>query len=628
MKYDTSIMRERPQHLLKGEALFKALVRHSADIFILTNNHFQFNFISDAVTKTLGYYPDELVGRTGFEIIHPDDREIFAIWLSELEKSSTTVTPLEFRAKPSIGNWVYLEATGENLCTDDDVNALLIICKDIQAKKVADDALMQAEQRLTLLLNNTKESFIILDSRLRVVAYNKAAQESSPYFFNQELQSGLSFTQLVNAAEVDDYISLLEKVTEEKEQVKDTFYTDPEGKPHIYHHIYRLMNLGGEGHGIFITSADITEKWQTEVALKESEVRFKTIIEYSFDAVVIIDENAIVKYASPSVTGLVGFEPEELIGRSGFDFMHPDDIPEVQSKLASIINNDDETFADYRSITKDGGLKWVEAKGKNMFNNPHIRGILVSFRDIGQRKQMLEEQLALTNELTKYNKDLQQFSFITSHNLRAPVANLQSLLSLFNREKLDDAFNKELLEKFDDCISQLNDTLTDLINVLVIRSTPNADAEYIRFDEVTKQVMKNIQSLLRDANGTIATNFTTVEGTEYNRVHLESVFLNLISNAIKYASPERQLMVSITSELTPEGVRLAFSDNGIGIDLSRYGDRIFGMYQRFHAGKQGKGLGLYMIKSQILASGGSIKVQSEPGVGTTFFVHLKKGVIV
>jgi PAS domain S-box-containing protein len=626
MEYDATTMREHGQHLIKEEALFKALVQSSADIFILTDPRFVLNYISNAVTKTLGYYPDELEGRTGFEIIHPDDKEIFAAWLAQLEKRPLPIAPVEFRVKHSIGNWIYLEASGQNLLNDDDVHALLIICKDIQAKKIADQALVQAEQRLTLLLNNTKESFIILDSRLRVVAYNKAAQEHSPYFFKQELQSGLSFMEMIDDAEVDDYISLLLKVTEGNEQQRDSFFTDENGKPHVYHHNYRSLDMGDVGKGIFITSSDITAKREMEIALKESEERFKTIIEYSFDAVVIIDENAIVKYASPSVTGLTGFEPEELIGRWGFDFIFPEDVPEVQSKLASIINNDDETYADYRSITKDGTLKWLEAKGKNMFHNPHIGGILVSFRDISQRKQMLEEQLALTNELTKYNKDLQQFSFITSHNLRAPVANLISLLSLYNRQDVNDPFNSQLLDKFDECVKQLNDTLSDLINVLVIRSSPNADAEYIRFDDVTRQVTKNVQSLLREAEGSIVTNFTEVEGTEYNKVHLESVFLNLISNAIKYASPGRKLLISISSEKTPEGVRLAFTDNGIGIDLSRYGDRIFGMYQRFHAGKQGKGLGLYMIKSQVLASGGSIKVESKPGEGTTFFVHLKKNV--
>jgi signal transduction histidine kinase len=170
----------------------------------------------------------------------------------------------------------------------------------------------------------------------------------------------------------------------------------------------------------------------------------------------------------------------------------------------------------------------------------------------------------------------------------------------------------------------LNDTLNDLINVLVIRSRPNADVEYVKFSEIISQVLANMQVLLQESGGQLKIDFSEVEGVEYSRVHLESIFLNLISNAIKYASPDRELEITIRSEKTHEGVRLTFTDNGIGFDLMRHGERIFGLYQRFHASKEGKGLGLYMIKSQIISCGGSIKVQSEPGVGTSFFVHIKK----
>jgi PAS domain S-box-containing protein len=623
METEAAIMREQGHQLIKGEALFKALVQSSGDIFILTDQYFKFHYISDAVTQILGYYPDELAGRSGFEIIHSNDQEYFAAWLAQLMERTAEVPPIEFRIKNSIGGWVYLEAFGKNMLQDEQVNALIINCRDIQAKKIADQALLQAEHRLTLLLNNTKESFIILNSRLRVIAYNKAAQEHSPYFFTQELQSGLSFLELIPGDQAESCLALLERAAKGTEQQKDTVYTDAKEHQHIYHHIFRSLDLGSEGNGIIITSTDITEKRQAEIALKESKERFETIIEYSFDAVVIIDENAIVKYVSPSVTQLVGFLPEELMGKSGFELIHHEDLAEVKAKLASIINEADETYADYRSITKDGTYKWLEAKGKNMFRNPHINGILVSFRDITQHKQMLQEQLSLTSELAKYNKDLQQFSFITSHNLRAPVANLMSLLSLYNRNEPGDPFNIELLKKFDECTYQLNDTLNDLINVLVIRSKPNADLEYVKFSEVISHILRNVQVLLQEAGGELKADFSEVEGVEYNRVHMESIFLNLISNSIKYCSPGRKLQINIRSEKTGEGVRLIFTDNGIGIDLNRYGDRIFGLYQRFHAAKEGKGLGLYMIKSQIISCGGSIKVQSEPGVGTSFFVHFK-----
>jgi PAS domain S-box-containing protein len=499
----------------------------------------------------------------------------------------------------------------------------VINCRDIHASKVADQALLQAEQRLTLLLNNTKESFILLNNRLRVVAYNRAAQEHSPYFLGAELRSDVSFSELVGQAEKDEYLQVFENVLQGRERERFTSYTDEAGNLHIYQHTFRSLDLQG-AKGVFITSTDITEKRKAELALKENEERFRTLIEYSFDAILIIDTVGNIQYASPSIQNLLGYEPEEVVGRNGFEFIWHEDIPGVQAKLASIVQNVDETYADYRSTTSFGGLKWIEAKGKNMFHNPYINGILLSLRDISDRKKLEEEQSELTDELVKYNKDLQQFSFITSHNLRAPVANLMSLLSLYNNDNTADPFNAELMPKFRECADQLNDTLNDLINVLVIRSKAGADIEFVRFDDMVELVKRNVGALLREANGTIETDFTSVEGLSYNKVHMESIFLNLLTNAIKYSDPSRPLKVEVRSEDVEGWVTLYFTDNGIGIDLERYSDRIFGLYQRFNASKDGKGLGLYMIKSQVMASGGKIEVQSKPGEGTTFIVSFRK----
>jgi PAS domain S-box-containing protein len=621
--FETTQKREAEEAVKKSEALFKALVQNSADVFLLTDNLFRVTYVSDAFQTILGHSADSLVGKVGFGLIHPDDQEIIAVWLAGLMERPSSMKPVEFRAKHVTGHWVYLEAMGQNMLQDKQVASLVFTMRNIQAKKVADHALVNAEQRLTLLLNNTKESFIMLDNNNIVIAYNKAAQEHSPYFFKTELQSGLSLFELADLSENEAFSDILQKLKEKNESSIDTSFTDSNEKLHIYHHIFRRLGNSAD-QGIFITSSDITERRLAEIALKENEEKFKTIIEYSFDAVVIIDEHANIIYASPSITNLLGYDPDELIGRNGFDFVYQDDAAGVKEKLHSIIEHVGETYADYRSTTKSGELKWLEAKGKNMFDNRHIRGILVSLRDISERKRMLEEQTKLTDELVKYNKDLQQFSFITSHNLRAPVANLISLLALYNNENAADPINMEVMKRLHECTGKLNDTLNDLVNVLVIRSKPNADLEYVKFETVLDHVRNDVHSLLDAAKGNIGFDFSECEGVVYNKVHLESIFLNLISNSIKYAAPERPLDIYIRSAKTTHGVKVEFIDNGIGIDIERYGDRIFGLYQRFNASKEGKGLGLYMINSQITASGGKIEVQSELGNGSTFTVYFRQ----
>jgi signal transduction histidine kinase len=140
---------------------------------------------------------------------------------------------------------------------------------------------------------------------------------------------------------------------------------------------------------------------------------------------------------------------------------------------------------------------------------------------------------------------------------------------------------------------------------------------------VYDEVKKNVQNLLDQEKSTIEVDFSEVNHINYNRIHIESIFLNMITNAIRYRSPERMPHIKIRSYYKDNWVVVDFKDNGLGMDLNRYGDRIFGLYQRFHEHKEGKGLGLYMTRSQITAMGGEIEVESEPGRGTTFKVYFK-----
>ncbi len=194
---------------------------------------------------------------------------------------------------------------------------------------------------------------------------------------------------------------------------------------------------------------------------------------------------------------------------------------------------------------------------------------------------------------------------------------------MYDKENPAEPFNKILIEKFEESTQQLNTTLNDLLNVLVLKSQTHTSAELLGFEDVFQHTINNLQSLIAREGAVIHPDFSLVDTIQCNKIHLESIFQNLISNAIKYRSPNRQPIIWVSSSLEDRWIVLTFTDNGIGIDLQRYKDRMFGLYQRFHAGKEGKGLGLYMIKAQVTAMGGKIEVDSELGKGTSFKVYLK-----
>jgi signal transduction histidine kinase len=238
-------------------------------------------------------------------------------------------------------------------------------------------------------------------------------------------------------------------------------------------------------------------------------------------------------------------------------------------------------------------------------------------------KQAEEEQRALIDELVRRNRDLQQFSYITSHNLRAPVANMIGLMSLYNKENPCDPNNVVLIENVEWSINQLNGTLSDLVRIIVIKNNVNIEQESLALEAVYQTVYQSIEQTVLESQAQIKVDFSQVPQLVYNRIHLESIFLNLLTNAIRYRSPDRPLEIGITSQHRGGYVEIDFADNGLGIDLARYQERLFGLYQRFHNHPESKGLGLYIVKSEVTALGGRIEVESEVGKGTTFKVFLK-----
>jgi len=749
--FDVTKRYQISNEIQKSEKLFKALVTNLVDAFQLTNEELKILYISDSVKNALDYEPEELLNQYFFNLVHPDDKIIISKWLHQILTTSNTFYSTELRVKHKNNDWVFIEIAGINLFHIPEVGAIVMNYRNIQNKKIAEKALELAEQRMGLLLNNTKESFIVVNSRLRIVTYNRAAQEHSPYFFIDELQSGVSLLNLIKEEEIENTINLFEKVFDGLEGENETTFTDEKNVVHIYRHSFRPLFSDEEIVGVFITSTDITERKQAELQVKISEERHKTIIRESFDAMIICNDKFIITEASPIVLKVLGYQPEELVGRQCLDFLEEHNKENHKTLISQVVAAPDSEFSiDTTILHKNGHYVWVAAKVKNLFHNPlinglifmirditnrkraenqvvlseqrfkqlvqsgadmisiltkegtvqyssptvkailgndpekdigknifnyvhpkdrelilsqfkdmidknlkqtyfgpfrflnaakqyrwietvatnllddaAINGIVTNSRDITERKKLNDKQKALTGELIKKNEDLQQFSFITSHNLRAPVANLIGLLNLFNKQDYSDPFNETLLDKFEEATNQLNNTLNDLIEVLVLKSNDEAPIEKIALEEFTQKIIQSIEKQIKESEAEIVTDFSTLNTIHTNKIYLKSIFQNLISNALKYRSKHRKPVIHISTKIEEEWIIILFTDNGIGIDLKKYRDRIFGLYQRFHIKSEGKGLGLYMIKAQITALGGKIEVESELGTGTTFKVYLK-----
>ncbi len=224
-------------------------------------------------------------------------------------------------------------------------------------------------------------------------------------------------------------------------------------------------------------------------------------------------------------------------------------------------------------------------------------------------------------ELIEQNNQLEQYSFIVAHNLRAPLTRIVGLANVMHLSKTVpekvEAMNKLVASTHD-----LDHVIKDLNIILEIKKQTSIITEINLRDSLSRSIELLTQE--REEHRVEIKEDFVVEKVLAIRAYLDSIFVNLLSNAIKYRDPTRALLIKIESQLIEGAPCITIQDNGLGIDLNRFKQNIFGLYKRFHLHVEGKGMGLYLVKTQVEAMGGKIEVTSEPGKGTTFLIYLKK----
>ncbi|BAO54199.1 ATP-binding protein [Nonlabens marinus] len=224
--------------------------------------------------------------------------------------------------------------------------------------------------------------------------------------------------------------------------------------------------------------------------------------------------------------------------------------------------------------------------------------------------------------LTNKNRQLSDFAQISAHNLRAPIGNL-IFLSNFYKDTDDPAEKEELFGKVEVVAEHLDETIGILVDSLRIQNQIDLKKEFLYFENVLKTTKAILAGEILKTQAVITSDFSKAPSLEYHKVYMDSIFLNLIGNAIKYKALDRKPEIHISSKKTPKGIQLKVSDNGLGIDLKRQGKKIFGLHQTFHRHTNAKGIGLFMTKNQIESLGGTIEVESEPNKGSIFIINFK-----
>ena len=196
-----------------------------------------------------------------------------------------------------------------------------------------------------------------------------------------------------------------------------------------------------------------------------------------------------------------------------------------------------------------------------------------------------------TKELVAYNQQLEQFAFISAHNLRAPVARILGLGNILDLESKYSEDNKMIYQKMVTTAKELDRVVRDLNTILEIRKNNESIISEVKFDEELFLVKQYVEKEIEDTRSIIQADFSKAPKVQSVKPYVESVIQNLLSNAIKYRHPNRLPIINLTTEIVDGYVCLTVSDNGLGIDTELHKNKIFNLYQRFHTHVEGKGLG-------------------------------------
>ena len=495
------------------------------------------------------------------------------------------------------------------------------------------------------ILNRIAAHIVVFDAQQRYVFANPEAIK------NDELRKWI-------IGKTDrDYCAYRNKPMEIAEKRAEIFNKARDERRHIewteqlvapdgseeYHlrNMYPLFNGQGEFEMAIGYGLNITDRVVAEQELKTSRDTFSAAFNYSGIGMALLSPEGKWVDVNKVICYITRYTKEELLQLTFQDITYPDDLDVDVGLVKQMLKREISNYSlEKRYITKDNRIIWVLLTVSLVCNSDGTpRFFIAQVVDITRRKELADENSRKNMELEATRASLIErinqmdaLNHIVAHNLRGPVGNINMLsTALIAHQKggqfaednpLSSAFTlEEGLHHIEDNSAALMESLATLLEVTQIKLNHDIQYDDCNVAEMVKGIENQLQALIyeKHAQINIAAGLPIVH---YPKIYLESIFYNFISNALKYSSHSRNPVIDISTAMVNDKVQLTVKDNGLGIDMEKYGKKLFKLNQIFHEGYDSKGVGLYITKTQVESLGGNIKVKSAPDAGAEFTVTL------
>ncbi|OON67735.1 PAS domain-containing protein [Hymenobacter sp. CRA2] len=565
------------------------------------------------------------------EAIHPDDQAATRqLWAASLSTGADFQVQHRVRSCQGDYRWHLVRATAMR----DEAGGILQwygSSTDIHEQRALNDQLRYSEERFRLLTHSIPH-----------IIWTATAQGTldylSPQWFRLTGQDPLDPTLLgadagwLRAVHPDDLpLAKREIGNALTKRLAYTMHVRLRRRDGQYrwHLVRGVPELGPDGAvlRLFGSNTDIHDQYELQAELRRSEAEFRFLADSIPQLVWTLGPDGTPEFLNEGWLQYTGFGVEEVRQNGWGVLVPPAERDEAMQVMSDNISQGRAHEHENRlRRAADGQYRWHLHRARPMHD---AEGRIIRWfgtsTDVDDYKRFQHELETRNAELMRINQDLDNFVYTASHDLKQPIDNMASIFQeLARTAHYDDPDAPALVAMFEHSIDQLYGTIQELAALVQVQKRNLEVApEEVRLERLTQEVLHSISEQIRAVGAVVETDFAAVPAVEFVRPNLQSVLYNLISNAVKYADPQRPPRIRVWTEHDADGRPvLGVQDNGLGIDLERHGKDLFQLFRRFHDHVPGSGTGLYLVQRLVQAHGGRIEVQSTLGEGTTFWVQL------
>lgn len=598
--------------LKESEQRFKSLFVHHLDVVLFQNLEGVITDVNPATLSFFGVQKKDIINRPFTDFIPPELVPLCAQKLQQALKGE----PVRYDAAiPFEGpGLIHFNIVKIPLIIDGETTGVCSILRDVTEATRSATLIRQQANKLHIILESITEAFFTVDRHWKITYANSAFERLFGLKHDHLVGNPLweLFPQMVHG----EFYRQFHQALETAAAARFESYCESFNK-------WLQVKAYPSEEGLSIFLEDVTERVQSKQELE----KLSLVASKTNNGVVITAADGLTEWVNEGFTRLTGYSLAEVKGKLLSHFLQGEETDKATAKRLAEKWKQKEPFKEeILNYTKSGEKVWFRLDVTPVLNDAgEVTKVISIQKDITFRKETEATQQQMTRDLFSQNKDLQQFTYIVSHNLRSPVANAMGLINLLTALDKESAEFDKSLNYLREGIDKMDTVLRDLNTILSVRGKKGTfEKEKVPLASVCRQALEELQPALAECGGQVCIELDNDLHVQGNKAYFYSIFYNLLSNAIKYRLPDRRLKVHIQCfGRTESGCIISISDNGSGFDLNLAGDKVFRLYKRFHTHPQGRGMGLFLVKTHVEAMDGHIEVTSQPLVGTRFLIYFR-----